>query len=254
MTNATHLNEIMTELKKPFSEKDLQWRIQRSGITNGSPWAVAIAYIDSRAVQNRLDDVMTPAYWSDSYETIPNGFICTLSLKMEDGWVSKSDGGEMTDIEGLKGGLSDAFKRAAVKWGIGRYLYDMKEEWVEFVEKDQGEKVKIDGQYFYWRIKNKKPMEFKNSGPTNYGKVHTQQHQVNTSTKFPGMESGNLITAAQYEHIMRMKNGQFTESEWAEIKEKIGFDDVSKMTKKMASDVINEMNIQKAKRAQKTGT
>lgn len=242
MTNSTNLSEIMDALKKPFSEKDLQWRIQRSGITNGSPWAVAIAYIDSRAVQNRLDDVMTPAYWSDSYETIPNGFICTLSLKMEDGWVSKSDGGEMTDIEGLKGGLSDAFKRAAVKWGIGRYLYDIPEEWVEFVEKGNGETVKIDGQYFYWRIKSKNP-----TPAPNYAKTHSP-------TKIPGLESGDFATSAQYQHIMKMKNGQFTESEWAEIKEKIGFDDVAKMTKKMASDVINEMNIQKAKRAQKTGT
>jgi hypothetical protein len=38
-------------------------------------------------------------------------------------WISRCDGADDTNIEGAKGGLSDAFKRAAVKFGIGRYLY-----------------------------------------------------------------------------------------------------------------------------------
>ena len=42
----------------------------------------------------------------------------------------KYDGAENTDIEPVKGGLSDSFKRAAVLWGIGRYLYDMESIWV----------------------------------------------------------------------------------------------------------------------------
>lgn len=43
----------------------------------------------------------------------------------------QTDGAENTDIEPVKGGLSDAYKRAAVKWGIGRYLYDMEAAWVD---------------------------------------------------------------------------------------------------------------------------
>ena len=39
------------------------------------------------------------------------------------GWVTKSDGAEDSTIEAVKGAYSDSFKRAAVKWGIARYLY-----------------------------------------------------------------------------------------------------------------------------------
>jgi hypothetical protein len=45
-------------------------------------------------------------------------------------WVRKSDGAGETQVEGEKGAISDALKRAAVKWGIGRYLYDLDSPWV----------------------------------------------------------------------------------------------------------------------------
>lgn len=45
-------------------------------------------------------------------------------------WIDKTDGAEDSDIEAVKGGLSDAFKRAAVKWNIGRYLYSFNTVWV----------------------------------------------------------------------------------------------------------------------------
>jgi len=40
-------------------------------------------------------------------------------------------GAENSDIEPVKGGLSDSFKRAAVQWGIGRYLYSLGAVWVD---------------------------------------------------------------------------------------------------------------------------
>jgi len=43
---------------------------------------------------------------------------------------TKWDGAENTDFEAIKGGLSDAFKRAGYKWGIGRYLYRLESAWV----------------------------------------------------------------------------------------------------------------------------
>ena len=59
--------------------------------------------------------------------------ICKLSIrfyfkteevsKWNVSWVTKTDGADDTTIEGAKGGISDALKRAAVQFGIGRYLY-----------------------------------------------------------------------------------------------------------------------------------
>jgi hypothetical protein len=45
-------------------------------------------------------------------------------------WIWKYDGADDTEFQATKGGLSDAFKRAAVKWGVGRYLYHLPAVWV----------------------------------------------------------------------------------------------------------------------------
>ena len=86
-----------------------------------------LAYIDARDAMNRLDEVVGHEYWKDEYEFHGNRNICKISIYNKElkEWVTKSDGAADTKIEGDKGGLSDAFKRAAVKWGIGRYLYGL---------------------------------------------------------------------------------------------------------------------------------
>lgn len=112
-------------LAAPFSESDIEWRIGRK--TKDETKASAFAYITNRAVQNRLDTVCNPENWkNEKPETGPaGGVICGLSIRVNDEWITKWDGADNTNIEAVKGGLSDAMKRAAVQWGIGRYLYDM---------------------------------------------------------------------------------------------------------------------------------
>jgi hypothetical protein len=58
--------------------------------------------------------------------------------------VTKFDGAENSDIEPIKGGLSDSFKRAASAWGVGRYLYDLDGIWVEIEPKGKSSAVKQD--------------------------------------------------------------------------------------------------------------
>src|SRR3546814_14134583 len=45
----------------------------------------------------------------------------------------RSDGAGDTAVEVEKGAISDAFKRCAVKWGVGRYRYDIDAVWAECV-------------------------------------------------------------------------------------------------------------------------
>lgn len=118
-----------TQLVAPFGLDDLEFR---AGATNADKSkALALAYITSRAVMNRLDEVVGPTNWRDEYRPGPDGgVICGLSLRLEGEWITKWDGAENTNFEAIKGGLSDAFKRAAVKWGIGRYLYNTPDFWV----------------------------------------------------------------------------------------------------------------------------
>ena len=125
------MSDIFEKLAAPFPPSDIHWRV---GSTNKDKTkGVALAYLDARDVMARLDDVVGPECWADSYaETQTGRIICTLSVMVDaDLWVSKSDGAGDTSFEGAKGAISDAFKRAAVKWGVGRYLYYLDAPWVE---------------------------------------------------------------------------------------------------------------------------
>ena len=127
----------LKDLKKPFPTDDLEWRIQRSGFgkKSGKPFAMVICYITNRAIQDRLDSVCCPENWKNEFKPGPAGrVICGISIRIEDEWITKWDGAENTQFEAVKGGLSDAMKRASVHWGIGRYLYRLEVDWAQFDE------------------------------------------------------------------------------------------------------------------------
>ena len=116
---------IFEQLKEPFAAKDIEWRISRKGVKNGKPWAMVLAYVTNRAIMERLDKVLAPNNWQNSFENIGGAFLCTLQCRIDNEWISKQDGAQESQVEATKGGISGAMKRAAVQWGIGRYLYDL---------------------------------------------------------------------------------------------------------------------------------
>lgn len=99
--------------------------------------AVGLAYIDARDVMERLDNVLGIYGWQCRYSGSGSTTVCEIGLYHPDTqeWVWKADGGGESDIEAEKGALSGAFKRAAVRWGIGRYLYSMGNIWVPLENK-----------------------------------------------------------------------------------------------------------------------
>lgn len=122
------------KLKAPFPRERISWRAQH--VSNGK--ALALAYIDARDVQDRLDDVVGPENWQNDFPHANGKTVCRIGLRIGGEWIWKSDGAGDTDVEAEKGALSDAFKRAAVKWGIGRYLYDIETPWVPCEVNDKG--------------------------------------------------------------------------------------------------------------------
>lgn len=122
----TTLNWIERELKKPFKPDEIEYRITATKDNKG----LAVAYIQNRAIQNRLDEVMGFINWKNEILVIDKGKICGLSLRIDGEWITKYDGASDTKIEATKGGISDSMKRAAVQWGIGRYLYNLPATWV----------------------------------------------------------------------------------------------------------------------------
>lgn len=123
-------------LKAPFPPDMVEWRV--GSTSKDKTKGMALAYIDARAVQDRLDEVCGPENWQCRFPHAGTKTVCEIGVAVRDRdavhWIWKADGAGDTDFEAEKGALSDAFKRAAVKWGIGRYLYDMPAPWVKIDE------------------------------------------------------------------------------------------------------------------------
>ncbi len=169
-------NEFFEELRRPFPYSDVNWRLQY--VDKEKLEGFAVPYLDARAIADRLDNVVGQNNWKDSYtpwhtyvEKVEDkgkvttkqiqSQLCVLSIYDEERkeWIDKSDGAENTDVESIKGGISDAFKRTAVKWNVGRYMYKMKPVWVKakrqgrsFVVDDSDKAVREKLEYEYNRI------------------------------------------------------------------------------------------------------
>ena len=128
----------LDDLKVPFPVDRIRWRIGATSKDKTS--CMPLAYVDARDVMKRLDDVCG-LDWQCKYSHVtPQGVVCDIGLRfpvIDDGdaigaeWIWRSNGAGETQIEAEKGALSDAFKRAAVMWGVGRYLYYLPNKWVD---------------------------------------------------------------------------------------------------------------------------
>jgi hypothetical protein len=125
------IEELYDALCAPFPSHYISWRV---GPTN-EKWrkegevlkGQALCYIDARCVMDRLDAVCSFENWQCTYTPgVGTSIVCNVGIRIANEWVWKADGAGASDMEPEKGTLSDAFKRAAVRWGVGRYLYDLK--------------------------------------------------------------------------------------------------------------------------------
>jgi len=142
---------IFEQLAKEFPREAISWRAQ--SLTSVGDKAMALAYIDARDVMDRLDEVCGPSDWQDRYEFHGSRTVCYLSIRIDGEWITKADGAGDSDVEAEKGAISDALKRAAVKWGIGRYLYSLKSPWVPCDTYEKGGKK-------YWKSWTADPWDF----------------------------------------------------------------------------------------------
>lgn len=129
------LADTFERLRRPFPTSAISWRVGSSTERDGKLLGMPLAYIDARDVMDRLDDVVGIENWQARYPEVNAKTICSLGIRVNGEWLWKEDGAGDTDYEAEKGALSDAFKRAGVRWGIGRYLYGLKAPWVEVERK-----------------------------------------------------------------------------------------------------------------------
>lgn len=121
------LEEIQIGLKK---EIPFKWRVQ--SFSKQKPQATCVAYIDSRDVQDVLD---ANCLWSDRYYEENGMLFCEITIHADGREYKRSDTGSESQADKEKGHSSDAFKRAAVKFGVGRFLYSQKIQYLPANEK-----------------------------------------------------------------------------------------------------------------------
>jgi hypothetical protein len=118
----------------PLDLADVQWRIDGKPYGEDPPKARFVPYVDARYCAATLDRWVGPANWRPSYvyDVMINGVTvveCTIEIWCgpERGWVGKPDVGQNGgDAQTkTKGSVSDALKRAATVWGVGRMVYDL---------------------------------------------------------------------------------------------------------------------------------
>lgn len=129
---------VQEKLAAPFPLEEVEVKVQ--SLSRDKKRAQVVAYVDARTILDRLDSVVGPEGWSDSYEVLSDAQVrngdttarlvevkCRLTIL----GTTKEDVGEG---DTLKAAFSDALKRAAVKFGIGRYLYRLPKVWVDVDE------------------------------------------------------------------------------------------------------------------------
>lgn len=113
-----------------ITPEQIRWRV--GSTSKDGRKGMLLGYIDARTAMDLLDE-LDPA-WSDEYREVAingdKGIQCALTVK----GVTRTDVGVPSNTEGLKGAYSDALKRAAVKHGIGRELYELPRIWVALDE------------------------------------------------------------------------------------------------------------------------
>jgi len=112
--------DLFAALAAPFEPHEVKLR--------AAPGGRQLHYITARTAMNRLDSVLGPENWWDEYLPLENSVVCRLTVRLPDGaTVTKADAGGYAGMadqgDDDKSGFSDAFKRAAAKFGVARYLY-----------------------------------------------------------------------------------------------------------------------------------
>ncbi len=152
----------LEDLKKELPYK---WRVQSKKYGK----ATCVAYIDARDCMDILDEVVGVENWQDKYYEADGKLFCEVGIFVGECWVFKSDTGTESNVEKEKGKSSDAFKRACVKHGIGRFLYRLPVQILQTKKHSNGkeypyapekDKIIFDGdtltKYINWKINNNK--------------------------------------------------------------------------------------------------
>jgi hypothetical protein len=146
---AEEQSTILAQLEAPFSTSEIKWRVTRA--SKDKKRGAVIPFADQRAYTDRLNKVVTPSGWTREYfvttvsnisrtlgpeRTIQTGKILVTCIVTIPGVGAHAGSGEewADDDNAMTSAEAQAFKRACSCFGLGRYFYDIVEQWVELDE------------------------------------------------------------------------------------------------------------------------
>ena len=152
MIKEKELNKL--NIKTPKEER--KYRVGRTFTSrkDGKTYAMMLTYIDARYVMDRFDEAVGVGNWESEFYELKGRLFCriTITFIRDDetiATISKTDCGVESNVEKEKGDVSDAFKRCAVHFGIGRDLYPKRDDEPLYAECGSNGKPP-----FNWKPKN----------------------------------------------------------------------------------------------------
>lgn len=107
---------MINNMFRTLKAEEIEVRVQ--SVKNGK--ANMLLYIDSRAVTKLLDETVGPMNWQTEFYEVNGQTIGKLGIWDEEKkqWIFKSDTGTESNIEAVKGLISDVYKRMLSRWGV----------------------------------------------------------------------------------------------------------------------------------------
>lgn len=143
--------DVAAKLRAPFKPEDISWKPQT--VNYNAKTALAVAYADPRAYVDRLNEVFGVGGWTDHYTFTATPFnkfikgkkaygtkpatedreiagnklvvVCTITVNEYSVTISSTGDSDASDDNAATSAEAQAFKRAAMKLGLGRYLYEL---------------------------------------------------------------------------------------------------------------------------------
>lgn len=227
-----NIREIVQALREPIP---YQWRVQSKTKTGK---LMCSAYVDARDVMNRLDEVCV---WEVSYAHVADTIMATLKIHAYDGTFCRSDFGQRIETntedqmydQAIKSASSDAFKRAAVAFGLGRFLYDMD---MVFVEGDQyGRPIDYQGNPIWDLTKHINTMQ----GKTTLSKSPEPQQEAVPKT--------NELTQEKFDAMVKF----LTEGKVKEVEAGMKKYAMNDAQKKVLTSMLSQAKAEAVKKAAK---
>lgn len=215
-TTAEYLKRLLPLLAKPVPHS---WRVQ--SYSKNKPIATVMAYIDARDTQAVLDAYCTYG-WHRKHQMLNDRLYCAIGIEMPNGTVQwREDCGTESNEDKEKGQASDSFKRAGVNWGIGRFLYDMKIQYVTASDKkeqgkfpypvdEQGKRIYDMTEYINKKNPNAPKAPVAVPEPPIEERVANMQNQGRSNPEVPKLLADSIINCKSRAEMVAIYNANPT--------------------------------------------